>query len=62
MNPSFRSHGVVLVLNSTVLTSSNWIGPKIILKESGRLCEGAEEKDVSNRKNGDRNHLLSSIE
>ena len=60
--PSFGSYGVVLVLSSTLLTSSNFTLPRMFLKERGRLCEGVDEKDVSNRKNGERNHFLSSIE
>ena len=58
MNPAFGECGVMIVLNSTVVTSSNLTAPKMSRKESDRLCDGAEGKVASNRKNGDRNHLL----
>ena len=55
VKPSFGSCGVVLVFSSTFLTSSNFTLSRMFLKERGRLCEGVDEKDVLNRKNGERN-------
>ena len=58
VKPSFGSHGVVLVLSFTVLTSSNFTLTRMFRKERGRLCDGVDEKEVSNLKNGERNHFF----